>query len=146
MTEPKKVQKPILWSDDFAIGIEVIDMQHKNLLNMVSEAYASLSESSTPMTLQRITKELLSYAIYHFETEESLMQEYHYDVEHPNDADAHKQEHRQFSAKVVAARKEMKQGDIQQVEAILDFLQTWIASHTQETDRRLGRFLSQKME
>ncbi|MCU7810187.1 MAG: bacteriohemerythrin [Candidatus Thiodiazotropha sp. (ex Notomyrtea botanica)] len=135
---------PFVWSDRMSTGVEVIDIQHQNLLNMVNDAYNSLTETTSPVTFQRITKELLSYAIYHFQTEESLMKEYGYVEERPDEAELHIKEHRDFSAKVVAVRKTLNSGDHQEIIPILEFLKNWITTHTQDVDLKLGKFIQEK--
>ncbi|MCU7845267.1 MAG: bacteriohemerythrin [Candidatus Thiodiazotropha sp. (ex Monitilora ramsayi)] len=144
MTVTKNTYTPFVWDDRMSTGVEVIDAQHQNLLNMVNDAYGSLSETTSKVTFQRITKELLSYAIYHFQTEESLMNEYGYNRERPDEAGIHIKEHRDFSAKVVAARKTMNSGAQQEIIPILEFLQSWIANHTQDIDMKLGRYIQEK--
>ncbi|MEW8506608.1 MAG: bacteriohemerythrin [Candidatus Thiodiazotropha sp.] len=144
MAATNNAYTPFVWNKSMSTGVEVIDAQHQNLLNMVNDAYKSLTETSNKVTFQRITKELLSYAIYHFETEESLMKEYGYIKERPEEAGIHIKEHRDFSAKVVAARKTMTSGDQREIVPMLEFLQSWITSHTQNVDLKLGRFIQEK--
>ncbi|MEW7986893.1 MAG: bacteriohemerythrin [Candidatus Thiodiazotropha sp.] len=144
MSETKYKYEPFVWSDWMSTGVEVIDTQHQNLLNMVNDAYNSITETTSPMTFQRITKELLSYAIYHFQTEESLMREYDYFGERSDDAAQHIKEHRDFSAKIVAVRKTFNSGDRDQIIPVLEFLQTWITNHTQKVDMKLGAFIQAK--
>ncbi|MCU7917678.1 MAG: bacteriohemerythrin [Candidatus Thiodiazotropha sp. (ex Epidulcina cf. delphinae)] len=146
MVEIRHDAGPIAWDDRLLTGVEVIDLQHKNLLNMVNDAYVSLSDTSSPEALQRITKELLSYAIYHFQTEESLMREYRYDEERTEDAEAHRREHRMFSDKVVSVRGDMMDSDKEQIFELLDFLKRWITSHISQTDKKLGNFLAGRMD
>ena len=135
---------PFVWNEEMSTGVEVIDAQHRSLLHMVNDAYSTLSENTNSITLQRITKELLSYAIYHFQTEESLMKQYGYAEERPEEADAHIKEHRNFSAKVVSAREALRSGDQREIIQMLEFLKSWITNHTQAIDKKLGRFIQEK--
>lgn len=144
MTVTKNDFIPIVWNDRMSTGVEVIDTQHQNLLDMVNDAYNSLTETTSQVTFQRITKELLSYAIYHFQTEESLMREYGYAKEWPDEAELHIKEHRDFSAKVVAVRKTLNSGDHQEIIPILEFLKNWITTHIQDVDLKLGKFIQEK--
>ncbi|MCG7898403.1 MAG: bacteriohemerythrin [Candidatus Thiodiazotropha lotti] len=133
-----------IWSDEMATGVDVIDSQHKNLLQMVNEAYQGLDKDVSDIVFQRITKELLSYAIYHFQTEEHLMQEYGYFDECPEEAAQHVSEHRDFSAKVVTARDGVNSEVKEEMEEILTFLNAWILNHTQNVDIKLGNFIKNK--
>ena len=130
--------EPIIWSDAFVTGVREIDEQHRILVNTLNEANARLAENPSLEFLAQITRDLLSYALYHFETEEKLMQEYGYREERAADAEAHLQQHRSFSAKVVAVRDGLKGGTPIAREDLLGFLNDWLVNHILNTDKKLG--------
>lgn len=132
---------PIIWNDKLVTGITEIDEQHRILINTFNEANAKLSADGSAELLGQITRDLLSYALYHFETEEELMQEYGYVEGSAEDADAHIQQHRNFSTKVVAVRDSIKVGKLISREDLLSFLNGWLINHILNTDKRLAAFL-----
>lgn len=134
--------EPIIWNDSFLVGVERIDEQHKVLVNTLNEANARLAGNSSRELLERITRELLSYALYHFETEESLMREFGYDEAAAADAATHRQEHRGFSRQVVALRDNLRDGNLVSREELLGFLNGWLVNHILNTDKKLGKFLT----
>ena len=134
--------EPILWNDNFLTGIDRIDEQHKVLVNTLNEANARLAGNVTRDLLEQITRDLLSYAIYHFETEETLMQEYGYAGLATGDAEKHRQEHRSFSQQVVALREGLRDGRLVTREELLSFLNNWLINHILYTDKHLGEFLN----
>ncbi len=134
--------EPILWNDSFLTGIARIDEQHKVLVNTLNEANARLAVCVTRDLLEQITRDLLSYAIYHFETEESLMQEYDYAGLSIAENEQHRQEHRSFSTQVVALREGLRDGRLVTREELLSFLNNWLVNHILHTDKRLGAFLT----
>ncbi len=134
--------EPILWNDSYLTGVDRIDEQHKVLVNTLNEANARLSISVTRELLEQITRDLLSYAIYHFETEESLMREYDYAGQSATDAEQHRQEHRGFSQQVVALRDGLRDGRLVSREELLSFLNNWLINHILNTDKRFGEFLN----
>jgi len=133
--------EPIVWNDRFLIGIERIDDQHKVLVSTLNEANASLAVRFTGEALEQITHSLLSYALYHFETEESLMQRYDYAGLAAADAEEHHMEHRGFSRQVVALRDGIRDGRLVTREELLSFLNRWLINHILHIDKRLGEFL-----
>lgn len=133
--------EPILWRDEYLTGIERIDEQHKVLVNTLNEANVRLSACVTRDLLEQITRDLLSYALYHFETEESLMREYGYPELADTDAEQHLLEHRSFSKRVVALRDGLRDGELVTREELLSFLNNWLVNHILHTDKRLGSFL-----
>jgi hemerythrin-like metal-binding protein len=136
--------EPLVWNTNFETGVTEIDDQHRILVNTLNEANAKLAGNSSAEFLEQITRDLLSYALYHFETEEELMKEYGYDEEEGQDADAHLQQHRSFSAQVVAVRDGLKAGNLISREELLGFLNSWLVNHILNTDRRLGAFILAK--
>lgn len=135
----------IKWSKDYETGIEEIDEQHHILVNTLNEANELLTKEYSLENLQNITKDLLSYALYHFETEEELMQEYNYEGEAPKDYEYHMKQHRDFSAKVVEVRDSLKSGNLIEQDELISFLLNWLLNHIDKTDKKLGKFLQEKM-
>jgi hemerythrin len=135
---------PFSWNEKMETGVEVIDTQHQHLLEMVNDSYKKIREATTPETFQRLAKELLNYAIYHFQTEESLMQESGYLNERTDEAELHINDHRKFSEKITALRGVISANDEAEIISLLEFLQDWIQRHTLEMDVKLGNYISQK--
>ena len=136
--------QPLVWNENFATGVTEIDEQHMILVHTLNEAGAKLTLGANPQLLEQITQDLLSYALYHFDTEEELMQEYGYAEETEEAMNRHLQQHRGFSAKVVAVRESLKDGQLVSSDDILNFLNTWLVNHILNTDKRLGAFINAK--
>ena len=137
---------PLVWDDSFATGVSEIDEQHMILVHTLNEASERLSSDSSLETLEQITQDLLSYALYHFETEEELMQEYGYEEGSEEDAQYHLQQHRSFSAKVVAVRDGLKSATPIAPADLLAFLNEWLVNHILNTDKKLGAFIINKRQ
>jgi hemerythrin-like metal-binding protein len=133
----------IAWDKSYETGIEEIDDQHRILVNTLAEADRKLTEDTSLETLEAITKDLLSYALYHFETEEEMMQEYDYKGKRPEEFDFHMKQHRSFSAKVVEIRESIKMGNPVDKEELIAFLTNWLINHINKTDKKLGSFLAE---
>lgn len=138
------IEIPLVWNDSFVIGIAKIDEQHKVLVNTLNEAHARLGDQPTREILDDITRNLLSYALYHFETEEMLMQEHAYMAAHPEESVRHHQEHRDFSQTVVNLRNGIKEGQLVSREELIGFLSHWLVNHILFTDRKLGAYLASR--
>lgn len=132
---------PIAWDDSFATGVTEIDEQHHILVNTLNEANAKLADNASTEFVEQITQDLLSYALYHFETEEELMQEYGYDDDSAADAERHLQQHRAFSSKVVSVRDSLRAGIPITREDLIGFLNNWLVNHILNTDKKLGAFI-----
>jgi hemerythrin-like metal-binding protein len=126
----------IVWSNSLVTGIAEIDDQHRILVNSINEANTRLTSYVNAEALDEITRNLLSYALYHFDTEEQLMQEYNYAAE--DASGIHLKQHREFSTTVVAIRDGIKAGKLISREELLSFLNTWLINHILNTDIKLA--------
>lgn len=134
----------LIWSDAYATGVDEIDEQHMILVHTLNEASERLAIDSSPEALGEITQNLLSYALYHFETEEEMMQEYGYDESLEADAKSHLAQHRAFAAKVVAVRDGIQAGTPIAPEDLIGFLNEWLVNHILKTDKKLAGFIIEK--
>lgn len=132
------------WNERFVTGVTEIDEQHMILVHTLNEAAEKLSHDSSLELLEHITQDLLSYALYHFETEEELMQQYGYVDEDGENANLHFAQHRGFSSKVVAVREDLKAGILIPAGDLIEFLNGWLVNHILNTDKKLGAFIAAK--
>jgi hemerythrin-like metal-binding protein len=136
----------IVWNDSLLTGVDEIDRQHRILVNTLNEVNSKLAEHPSEKLFEQITRDLLAYAIYHFETEEQLITRFGYDRADPAAAAAHVQQHRGFSQRVVALRDEVHSGQAVSPDALLTFLRDWLTEHICTTDQRLGRFICARLK
>ena len=135
----------LVWNDELVTGVTEIDEQHRILVNSINEVNTRLSNTTiNAEILEKITQDLLSYALYHFETEESLMKEYNYAETHNEDSANHQRQHRDFSATVVSVREGIKTEKLISREDLLTFLNGWLVNHILNTDKMLGAFILEK--
>ena len=72
--------------------------------------WRELSHGASLDDYEAITHELLSYALYHFETEEALMQEYGYAQDEPPTPTGTRPNTRSFTQQVLTVREQLKAG------------------------------------
>jgi len=135
----------IEWNESMFTGVKEIDRQHEVLVNVLNEIAAMGAESPGQRRLEEVTLDLLAYALYHFETEERLMQQSGYDRDQPGEAQAHVLQHRAFSDRVIALRAATAEGQERSQAALLQFLRDWLINHIGSTDRRLGDYISRSI-
>src|ERR1035437_7570760 len=134
----------IVWNDNLVTGVDKIDEQHRILVNSINDANTRLMLNASAEMLDQISRDLLSYALYHFETEEELMQEYNYAGINSEESDSHLRQHREFSSKVVEVREGIKAGNLISRKDLLTFLNEWLINHILKTDKRLAAFILAK--
>jgi hemerythrin-like metal-binding protein len=121
----------IEWDDKYSVGISRIDDEHKQFIDIVNEAIATKEHNDNPEELKELLHKITMYAITHFATEENYMIECNYP-----EYQYHKEEHHDFSKKVIAYCERVNDGNSQISNEILEYLKRWLVNHIQVTDRK----------
>jgi len=141
MTAAMHNQAPIVWEQRFDTGVPDIDQQHHVLVSTLNEANQTLLHETRRDAVDRLLQDLLAYALYHFETEEALMQEHGYADHDATTAQQHVEAHRRFAQRVVNWRNTLDAtGDVDR-DAMLAFLNGWLQQHILGIDQQLATFL-----
>ena len=128
------------WTSDYELDISQIDDQHKELVKMINDLYASIKGGHSEEAVNTTLNKLLQYVDVHFETEERSMQERNY----PGLEDQI-QLHNELRMKVLELKKEQLQGQNIASFELLNFLVDWLKDHISNTDRAYGEYI-QKLE
>jgi hemerythrin len=129
--------KLIIWDQaEFTTRIELIDQQHKRLVEMINVLHDAMLNRKSATIFRDVLDQAIDYTVYHFGTEESLMEQYQY----PDRAE-HTLEHNEFKMKVLNYRANLDTPSLLALE-FSQFLRSWLLEHTMTSDRDLGRFLS----
>jgi len=131
------------WSDGFSIGLEVVDDQHRKLVELLNQLAQYHTSKAADDKLLHVFDELVSYTAYHFGTEESLMEEVGVSEKH---ATAHRKAHKKFVEQAVAARRDAATAPREVTGEVLAFLTNWLIQHILGMDRRLGEEVRQARE
>jgi len=120
------------WDEYYKTGIEKIDAQHQKLFELITrvEQLKSPENKGDNDALIEILVKLNLYAIYHFETEENMLEENQY----PASID-HKVEHRAFIEYIeIFSRNSLQQKKEATIESLSVFLKKWITNHIVTSD------------
>lgn len=124
----------IVWRDEFLVGVEELDNQHKQLFRIAGDIHSLLKNQLITDKYDQILKlmeELKDYTIFHFSTEEEYMRKIGF-----RKYFSHKVEHDDFIEKInnVDLNK-IDQNHEQYLLEILDFVVNWISEHILEADK-----------
>ncbi len=137
MTE-SAADRSIVWSDEFLIGIEELDYEHRCLIEDINKLYRELREhvdmDRTKATLGIIYARMQA----HFALEESVMVSHKY-VHYP----AHKAEHErlldEYTERMTKFDRNPNPGD---QKAIEDILRQWIVDHILTSDKKMSLMIA----
>lgn len=128
----------IQWRDSLAIGVEVIDNQHKELLQRFNDLLSACESGKGKEELERLMGFLDEYVCTHFRDEEALQRLRGYPA-----YEAHKVEHDSFTGRVKALKEEIKKEGVA-IHNVMDtnnLLLSWLINHISKVDTELGKFL-----
>lgn len=116
------------WDSSLSIGIDVIDAQHRRIVNYINELYDARHEKDS-YKVSRVLFELVDYTRTHFVFEENLMKQAGYPL-----SDSHKKVHDAFVVHIEKFLREHESGkDI--TSALSSQLQIWLTNHIKNDDR-----------
>lgn len=128
-----------LWRENYAIGDEEIDAQHRQLFVLLDRLYASVCSQDQAQAVERVAEELVAATREHFLHEEAFMRR----VQYPR-LEAHQAEHQRLLADVNQRLEALRQGErIVSVE-LLEFMNDWLSHHIAASDRALGEYSQQR--
>lgn len=123
----------ISWTDDLLVGVPEVDEQHHRLIDLTARLYRAFLEDRDRELLSDMVMDLDDYVRTHFRTEEALMDRIGY-----ADAQAHRDEHRQFTSQVLDFLLGFVQDRKSLTEEILDCLVDWWLTHIRGADKALA--------
>jgi len=114
-----------VWDEALALGIPMVDEDHKVLIRLINEVEDCIGRRDEFITLASVLNMLADYTHYHFSREEKLQVE----IDYPG-RQQHQQVHRSLAGQVdrIYRRYEANQRSINARE-VFDFLCAWLTDH-----------------
>jgi hemerythrin len=132
----------IAWSEILATGIEIIDEQHKQLVNLTNELFRACMRGGE--TLDAVFKETMSrmveYVKFHFTFEQQMLQRVNYP-----DFVNHKKEHDTLIKTVLETTKDYGGGKRFVPNNFVRYLKDWIVSHIGHNDKMYAAYIMEQM-
>lgn len=121
----------LAWSNDYVLGIDVIDEQHRRLFAYFEEIDNAISQGSE-VKVTAVVHGLVEYAISHNSFEEELMDKAGYPY-----LEDHRLVHESFRARAnkYVRRLESNADPFKVAEQVRIYLGLWLMSHVKKDDR-----------
>jgi hemerythrin len=130
--------QPIQWRKELEIGIDVIDGQHRRIVDYINELQQVSGDTDRPV-VRRVIDDLIDYTYSHFAFEEALMEEAEYDS-----LPIHRKTHEAFCSRIEDFKRRAQAGEA--VEGPLaELLRTWLLRHIMSDDASYAELVRQKM-
>jgi hemerythrin len=126
------------WNNSFLVNFEIIDTQHKGLVDMTNELILGCEGGNVTQDVLFIKtlRKAVEYAQVHFATEEKYMRQ----VNYPDFA-VHKKEHEMFVAEVAKQLKAFEENRNDPA-VLVGFLKDWLFTHIAVSDKKYAPYLA----
>jgi hemerythrin-like metal-binding protein len=126
----------ITWGPKIEVGIEIIDSQHRRLVDMINELNDAMEGGRGGKAVGSTLKGLIEYTHTHFQTEERLLKEHDYE-----EYALHCREHRIFTDQVEIYQDRFNAGFLDISSNVMSYLRGWLLTHITSSDRAYVRTL-----
>ena len=127
----------VTWHKSYSIGIKLIDEQHMKLIGLANKLFRSYmsghERTKSDSILPIIINEIKDYVIYHFSTEERIMERINY-----SDCKKHKEEHIFFAKSIFHSLDEINHSKNNASLSLAYYLKDWIHQHVAISDKQLS--------
>jgi len=132
------LQYGIAWSNEFNLGNEQVDMQHRRLFELLNNLVISCMDGEDTAKLQETLDFLVNYTVRHFEDEEALQRQYGYP-----EYESHKQLHEAFKSTVGGlVQKFQENGSSAELSRDVNTIVVkWLIHHIQREDKKISEHI-----
>lgn len=131
-------ENPCEFTDEYRIGIDLIDHEHEQLFSIVDEANRMAKMFEGPINgdeAARILNQLRGYTKEHFRDEEEYMESIHYEG-----LAAQKRAHEAFVEKLETIDvKELENESREYFQQLVEFLLGWLINHILQSDKKIPK-------
>ena len=128
----------IAWNDNFKLGNEQVDAQHKRLFELVSDLVSSCIDGTDTHRLQETLNFLVEYTVQHFHDEEALQIQFHYP-----EYERHRQLHEDFKVTVGELVQKFSQtaSPTELSNNVNKIVVRWLVGHILQEDKKIGEHI-----
>lgn len=125
------------WRDEFKTGHDSVDHEHFEMIQLINETHAHLSENAPIDEIEECLGEIYAQISAHFALEETEMRLRNYD-----EFEAHKADHEKLLDKLLELMDSFDAGDFEGMsEELSRCLRDWFVNHFKTMDSRLHHTL-----
>jgi hemerythrin len=129
------------WDDSLSIGVELIDDEHKMLIQKLRDLSEAFDRGMEKNKILKTLDFLIDYTEFHFTDEERVMKQ----ADYPG-LEEQKQQHEEFRQTLNHILEDYQdEGPTKSLaESVNVFLVNWLFGHIKGSDLKLGKFLREK--
>jgi hemerythrin-like metal-binding protein/PAS domain S-box-containing protein len=119
------------WVDAFELGVDEMDEQHKQLIQLINVVYSSIKQDKNKKEIKENIRSFVDFASYHFGNEEHYFEQFGFEW-----SLEHTQEHKAFIKEIVQFQSDYAGNKLKFLDEIMIFIKKWLFSHFSVTDKK----------
>lgn len=124
------------WKNEYAVGVEAVDHEHRELIELINSLHDRLSQPETEITVAEFLGEIYAKIAAHFALEERVMREQDYD-----ELADHKADHERLLDDIREIMDDYELRGAFDDETLAERLKDWFGDHFRTKDSRLHKHL-----
>jgi len=133
----QEINEIVSWSQNYATGIDLIDVQHMELVILTNILYKSCLNEHEGIAFKDAMQHMVEYVRLHFSAEIELLERINYP-----DTLAHKKEHKNLIKSILDAAKNYGEGKRFVPNTFVRELKDWIFSHIAISDNLYASYIA----
>ena len=122
----------IEWREEFSVGVPSVDLEHRDLINLINDLHGLLGEGATQEQVVTALGEIYAQISAHFALEEKFMRDVRYDG-----LDEHKEAHEELLDELRDIMDRVEDDGSFEEERLSRELERWFTEHFRTQDARL---------
>ena len=124
--------KYLSWSPEFSIGVDSVDYEHQNMIDMINMIYAELEDRRDVEEIRRTIGDVHVEISAHFALEERMMRQADY-----AEFEAHKNDHEELLDQIRSMMDAIETDPESAMDMLSNQLADWFSVHFATFDSRL---------
>jgi hemerythrin len=126
----------ITWKDEFSVGVDAVDLEHRELIDLINGLDADMQESATQSSVVETLGEIYARIAGHFALEERIMREARY-----RGFAAHKEDHEMLLDELLEVIDTVDDAGHYDRAGLSRDLDRWFSEHFRTHDAKLHHLL-----
>lgn len=124
--------KYLKWRDQYSVGVDSVDYEHQNLMDMINAIYAELEDQRDIAEIEKTISDVHAEISAHFALEERLMRNAGYE-----EYAAHKDDHEELLDQIRSMMDAIENNPEPALDVLSEKLSDWFSGHFATFDARL---------
>jgi hemerythrin len=126
----------LLWKDEYSVGIEAVDHEHRELIDLINRLHGELDSPAAKLTVPAFFGDLLKGISAHFALEEKIMRDAAYEG-----LGSHKADHERLLDELCDIMQVFEHSEAIDRMGLAQRLDSWFSHHFRTHDARFHREL-----